>query len=175
MLAQRRSVLDPCHDHARDLQRGLGRTDNAKLDEYFQSIRDIETRLSQGGALVRRAAAEAAPIGEPRAGLAGHDEIRLMYDLIVAGAPDRQHARGHLPPAHPSLLTSLGITWSRPRHEPLPRPRGEQLEASQRRDLAQSELLAGLLDRLKAMKEPDGSRLFDHTAVAFGSNIRTGH
>ncbi len=25
------------------------------------------------------------------------------------------------------------------------------------------------------MKEPDGSRLFDHTALAYGSNIRTSH
>ena len=52
---------------------------------------------------------------------------------------------------------------------------GEKQEASERRDLAQSELLAGLLDRLKATKEPDGSTLFDHTTVAYGSNIRTGH
>ena len=52
---------------------------------------------------------------------------------------------------------------------------GEKLEASQRRDVAQSELLAGLLDRLKTTKEPDGSSLFDHTTVVYGSNIRTSH
>jgi hypothetical protein len=51
---------------------------------------------------------------------------------------------------------------------------GEKLDASQRRDLVQSELLAGFLDKLKATKEPDGSRLFDHVALAYGSNIRTG-
>src|SRR5690242_21395383 len=38
----------------------------------------------------------------------------------------------------------------------------ERLEASQRRDVAQSELLAGLLDRLKAVKEPDRSE--EHTS-----------
>ena len=47
--------------------------------------------------------------------------------------------------------------------------------ASQQRDLVQSELLAGLLDKLKATKEADGSRLFDHVALAYGSNIRTEH
>ena len=52
---------------------------------------------------------------------------------------------------------------------------GEKLDASQRRDLAQSELLAGLIDKLKATKEADGTRLFDHTALAYGSNIRTEH
>ena len=51
----------------------------------------------------------------------------------------------------------------------------EYLEASEKRDRAQSELLAGLLDKLKATREPDGSSLFDHTTVVYGSNIRTGH
>jgi hypothetical protein len=40
---------------------------------------------------------------------------------------------------------------------------------------AQSELLAHLLDKLKSTREPDGSTLFDHTTVVYGSNIRTGH
>ena len=33
----------------------------------------------------------------------------------------------------------------------------EYLEASEKRDRAQSELLAGLLDKLKATREPDDS------------------
>jgi hypothetical protein len=52
---------------------------------------------------------------------------------------------------------------------------GEKLEASQKRDLTQSELLAGFIDRLKSTKEADGTTLFDHVAVAYGSNIRTEH
>ena len=52
---------------------------------------------------------------------------------------------------------------------------GERLEASQQRDLVQSELLAGLIDKLKATKESDGTRLFDHTCLVFGSNIRNVH
>jgi hypothetical protein len=51
----------------------------------------------------------------------------------------------------------------------------EYLEASEKRDRAQSTLLAGLLEKLKSTKEPDGSCLLDHTTVVYGSNIRTGH
>ena len=47
--------------------------------------------------------------------------------------------------------------------------------ASQKRDLEQSRLLAGLFAKLKATKEADGSSLFDHTTIAYGSNIRTIH
>ena len=35
--------------------------------------------------------------------------------------------------------------------------------------------LPGLIDRLKATKEVDGSSLFDHVALAYGSNIRSIH
>ena len=52
---------------------------------------------------------------------------------------------------------------------------GERMLASQARDKAHSELLAGLIDQLKATKEADGSSLFDHTALAFGSNISSIH
>ena len=34
---------------------------------------------------------------------------------------------------------------------------------------------AGLIDKLKATKEADGSSLFDHVALAYGSNIRSIH
>jgi hypothetical protein len=49
------------------------------------------------------------------------------------------------------------------------------MDASKARDKAHSEMLAGLIDRLKATKEADGSSLFDHTTVAFGSNISSIH
>jgi hypothetical protein len=52
---------------------------------------------------------------------------------------------------------------------------GDRMAASQKRDTVQSELLAGLIDKLKATKEADGSSLFDHVALAYGSNIRTIH
>jgi hypothetical protein len=51
----------------------------------------------------------------------------------------------------------------------------EKLDASQRRDIAQAQLLAGLLDKLKATREADGTSLFDHVTVAFGTNTRTEH
>jgi len=44
LLAQKRSVLDAVRADARRVQRGLNKADNDKLDEYFQSVRDIETR-----------------------------------------------------------------------------------------------------------------------------------
>jgi hypothetical protein len=74
-----------------------------------------------------------------------------------------------------TLLTSMGLkTEAHTMSHYHGRP-GDVVDSSRKRDLAQSELLAGLITRLKNAKEPDGSTLFDHTTVVYGSNIRTGH
>jgi hypothetical protein len=52
---------------------------------------------------------------------------------------------------------------------------GERMAASKKRDATQSEQLAGLLDRLAAVKESDGTSLLDHTTLVYGSNIRSIH
>jgi hypothetical protein len=172
MLAEKRSVLDAVMTDAKRVQRGLNKTDNDKLDEYFQGVRDIETRLAKDEHWLAVPKAK-VPLAEPKPGLAGRDEIALMYDIIIAALQtDTTRVITYRQPVA-SLLGSIGIKVAA--HDMTHYTTGERLEASQRRDLAQSELLAGLLDKLKSTKEPDGTSLFDHTALAYGSNIRTVH
>ncbi len=174
MLAQKRSVLDTVRDNANALKRGLGKTDTAKLDEYFQGIRDIETRLSKDEQWIGVPQPK-APLAEPPPGLAGREEIKLMYDLILAAIQtDSTRVLTYRQPVN-TLLTSLGIKVHPHDMSHYHSTLGEKQEASQQRDLAQSDLLAGLIDKLKATKESDGTRLFDHVALAYGSNIRTEH
>jgi hypothetical protein len=98
-----------------------------------------------------------------------------MYDIMVAAMQtDSTRVLTYRQPVT-TLLTSLGLkTEAHTMSHYHGRP-GDVVESSRQRDLAQSELLAGLIDRLKAVKEADGSSLFDHTTVVYGSNIRTGH
>ena len=174
MLAQKRSVLDTVLENAHAMQRGLGKTDRAKLDEYFQGIRDIETRLSKDEQWIGVPPVP-APLPEPKPGLAGREEIKLMYDIIVAAMQtDSTRVLTYRQPVS-TLLTSMDIKVAPHDMSHYHSTMGEKQEASQRRDLAQSELLAGFIDKLKATKEADGTRLFDHVAVAYGSNIRTEH
>jgi hypothetical protein len=49
------------------------------------------------------------------------------------------------------------------------------MDVSQMRDLEQSKLFAHFLNRLKEIKEADGSSLFDHTTITLGSNIHSIH
>lgn len=174
MLQQKRSVLDAVLDDARSLQRGLGKNDSTKLDEYFEGIRDIETRLAKDEQWLGVPQPKTA-LREPKQGLAGYDEIKLMYDIMVAAlATDSSRVLTYRQPVS-TLLTSLDIKVHPHDMSHYHTVRGEKLDASHRRDVAQCELLAGLIDKLKATKEPDGSSLFDHTTLVYGSNIRTGH
>ena len=176
MLAQKRSVLDAVIDNAKSLQRGLAKNDNAKLEEYFQSIRDIETRLSKEEQWMEVPRPN-APLKEPAATVNGNgrEEIRLIYDIMIAAMQtDSTRVMTFRQPVA-TLLTAMDIKVHPHDMSHYHTTLGEKLDASQRRDIAQSELLAGFLDKLKATKEADGSTLFDNIALAYGSNIRTGH
>ena len=174
MLAQKRSVLDAVLDNAKSLQHGLAKNDKAKLDEYFQGIRDIETRLAKDEQWMG-APQPQAPIPEPKPEVDGREEIKLIYDIMIAAMQtDSTRVMTFRQPVN-TLLTALGVKVHPHDMSHYHTTLGEKLDASQRRDLAQSELLAGFLDTLKATQEADGSRLFDNLALAYGSNIRTGH
>ncbi len=172
MLAQKRSVLDAVLSDAKRVQRGLTKTDTDKLDEYFQSIRDIEVRLGKDEQWLGVPKAGAA-IPEPKPGLAGKAEIQVMYDLMAAAlqTDSTRVLTYRLPIAN--LLSSLGVKVAP--HDMSHYSPGERMEASQKRDAANSELLAGLLDKLKAVTEANDTRLFDHTTIVFGSNLSTVH
>jgi Protein of unknown function (DUF1552) len=174
MLAQKRSVLDAVLDNAHSLQRGLAKNDVAKLEEYFQGIRDIETRLAKEEQWLDVPRPQ-APLPEPQPGVNGREEIKLMYDIMIAAMQtDSTRVMTFRQPVA-TLLTAMDIKVHPHDMSHYHTTLGEKLDASQRRDLAQSELLAGFLDKLKTTKEADGSSLFDHVALAYGSNIRTGH
>jgi hypothetical protein len=172
LLAQKRSLLDTVMESSADLQRGLCKTDKAKLDEYFQGVREIERRLSKEEQWIGVPVAKSS-LAEPKPGIAGKEEIRLMYDIMLAAfQTDSTRVFSYRMPTA-SLLKSLEIPVIP--HEMSHYAPGPKMEASQKRDAAHSELLAGLLDRLKDTRETDGSRLFDHATVVLGSNLRVAH
>ena len=174
MLAKRQSVLDTVLENARQLQKQLGKDDNEKLDEYFESIRQIETSLGKEKKWLGVQPPK-APCPEPGAGLEGFEEIKMTYALMVAALQtDSTRVMTYRQPVD-TLLKSIGVKITPHGMSHYIAAQGEHLDGSQRRDIAQSQLFATLLERLKAAREPDGSSLFDHTTVVYGSNIRTGH
>jgi Protein of unknown function (DUF1552) len=80
-LAMRTSILDAVGQSRTGLLKKLGADDRQKMEEYFSSIREVETRLEQ--------AAEPVDLGDPNAIQPFSEfsdfgkQIRLMYDLMV--------------------------------------------------------------------------------------------
>jgi hypothetical protein len=174
MLKQQRSVLDSVRDDAKSVARGLTKTDIDKLSEYLQSIRDIETRLAKEEQWLEVPKTKPSqPLPEPGEGKTGFEEVRLMYDLMVAALQvDATRVVTYRQPVD-SFIRSLGATITG--HNMSHYQPGMRMEVSQMRDQKQSELLAELITKLKATKEPDGSSLFDHVSLSYGSNIQSIH
>lgn len=174
LLKQKRSVLDTVLEDADSVARGLNKEDADKLEEYLQSIRDIEARLAKDEQWLdkpkpRPADDLPAPAGE----VAGFEEIKLVYAMIAAALQaDVTRVATYRQPVS-SLLKSLKIPFSG--HNMSHYGPGPRMEASQLRDAKQAELLAGFIDKLKSVREADGSTLFDRTTVAYGSNIQSIH
>lgn len=171
-LAERRSVLDTMLGNAKQLQQKLGRADKDKLDEYFESVRSIENRIAKEETWLNVPRPK-APIPEPSVS-GGRELIEVTYDLmILAMQTDSTRIMTFRQPVQ-SLLNSENIKVGG--HD-ISHYHGnaEKKSASEKRDTVQSELLAGLIDRLKAAKEADGSCLFDHICLVYGSNLRTSH
>ena len=174
MLKKQRSVLDAVVEDAKDVGRGLGRNDADKLGEYLQSVRDIETRLSKEEQWLDVPKARPASLPEePQGAVAGYEEIKVMYDLMIAAMQvDATRVFTYRQPVE-SLLKSFGATITG--HNMSHYTNGDRKIVSQTRDQKQSELLAYFIDRLKATREADGSRLFDHVSLSYGSNINSIH
>lgn len=79
-LVMHRSILDLVAEDARQLRDRLGQNDQQKLDEYFNSVRDVERRIERMSRPVEAVSAEQRPGEEPKD---VGEHIRIMFDLLV--------------------------------------------------------------------------------------------
>jgi hypothetical protein len=86
-----KSVLDAVMSDANDLRRQISSTDQQKLDEYLESVRDVEQRLEKAGKqgelqgwrpVIDKPNTPRPPEGIPQ-NIADH--MRLMCDILVLG------------------------------------------------------------------------------------------
>jgi hypothetical protein len=174
LLQKRRSVLDAVREDAKSVNRGLSKGDADKLNEYLESIREIEVRLSKEEQWLDVPKSRPTdPVKEPTGNIAGYEEVKVMYDLMVASMQvDATRVFTYRLPVD-SFIASLGASISA--HNMSHYDNGQRKEVSEMRDRKQSELLAYLIDKLKASKEIDGSSLYDNISLAYGSNISSIH
>ncbi|MEM7143811.1 MAG: DUF1552 domain-containing protein [Verrucomicrobiota bacterium] len=173
-LAEQRSVLDTVMSDAKSVKRKISKSDNEKLDEYFESVREIEVRLSKEEQWLGIEKKQPdPPLTEPSESLIGYEEMGVMVDLMVAAMQvDATRVITYRMPVD-TMISSLGAGISA--HTMSHYSHGERREVSEMRDLHNAKFLARFIDKLRASKEADGSNLFDQTSLTFGTNLFSVH
>jgi len=169
-LQQDRSILDSVTARVKQLQQKLGTSDNTKLSDYLESLRDTERRIQKAEEQSARQGPELVqPAGVPD-GFEPH--VKLLYDLqVLAYQADLtrvitfMYGREQTGRPYPQI----GIPEP---HHPLTHHQNEpsKMEKCTAIQLYHVALFATYLEKLKATPDGDGS-LLDHMVLLYGGGI----
>lgn len=169
-----KSVLDFVQDHARSMQGKLGTNDRRKLDEYFTAIREVEKRIAKNGIAPPTIPDQNVPNFNAEYTFERH--MRLMFDIMVlAFQTDSTRITtflvGHDQSNRPyPFVNAPGGHHSTSHH----RNSEESLGRLQRIDEFHVKQFAYLLERMKSVKEGEGT-LLDNCMITYGSGISDGN
>ena len=172
--ATRSSILDFVAGDARRLMKKVSGSDRAKLDEYFNSVRDVEKSIEH--------ALKFDPPEPPEMDLPEdipgeyQAHVRLMYDIqLLAFQTDSTRISSF-------MLGNAGSNRTFPEvdvrdgHHSLSHHRNEadKMEQLRRIDRYQVEQFAWFLGRMKSVTEGDAT-LLDNSMILYGSAISDGN
>jgi hypothetical protein len=175
------SLLDTVLEQAKDLRRKGSGADQARLDEYFESVRAVERRLEASLKPQKRWINEGKfPLDRPAPGLPDtHAEhVRLMLDILVLAFwtdstriatfmfGDAQSAQDY------SFLEGVtkGSFHGMSHHRDIPEKRAQY----ERIVTWHVEQFAYLLDRMRSLDE-GGSSLLDNSMALYGGSLSDGN
>ena len=170
-LRRNASLLDWVHEDIARLQKKLGPGDRTKVNQYLDTVREVERRI-------QKAEAETAdnrlpdldrPVGVPAAYA---DHARLMFDLqVLALQGDVTRVITFQLARETSTRTYPEIGVSEP-HHPLTHNGGnpEKLAQVAKINAFHVSLFAYFLEKLRTTREGNGS-LLDHSVYLYGSGM----
>ena len=169
-LRQQKSILDSVTEKLANLKRELGTQDRVKVDEYTESIRDVERRIQKAD---EQRDVELPAIEQPQGVPAVfEDHLALMLDLqLLALQSDltrvisfmigkEQSARPYPQIGVPEVHHPLS------HHNDIP----ELIERMSKINCYHTRLFSQYLAKLRATNDGDGS-LLDHMTILYGSGI----
>ncbi len=174
------SVLDLVMEQAKSLRRKGSSGDQARLDQYFDSVRSVEQRMEAAMRPQRRWINQGKfPLERPAPGLpdAHADHVRLMLDiLLLALWSDNTRI----------ATMMLGDAQSSQDYSFLPGVKGNFHGLSHHRDIEAQraqyekivtwniEQVAYFLNRMRSLDE-GGKSLLDNSMVLFGGSLKDGN
>jgi hypothetical protein len=189
-LALDRSVLDTAVDEVKDLQGRLGAVDRRRLEQYVESLRDVERRLSDREAILdkgRPAFDEAGVRLAPEGRNSMREHIELMTDLIaLAFQTDMTRVATQVLGGEGGPNYDEYKDWAKTAGAPLrgahdyhhkggqAGPDDPDAKVIHQRDAMFCACLARLMDKLAAIEARDGT-LLDHTVLLLGGSQISSH
>jgi hypothetical protein len=165
-----RSALDSVTERISELKQRLGPDDRHKLDEYLESIRDVERRIDVAMRKQPAALPETTrPAGAPDS---WSEHVKLMFDLqVLAIRADLTRVWTFLYGREATSMTFPHLNISMGHHE-ISHHNFEKhkLDALAKINVDQSRLFAYFLSKLDAIREAD-STLLDRSLILYGSNL----
>ncbi|MCG8650104.1 MAG: DUF1552 domain-containing protein [Pirellulales bacterium] len=170
-LRKRASLLDSVADEMQRLKLQLGANDRNKVDDYFESIREVERRIQRAEASVMDNPLPDLdrPVGVP-ADYADH--ARLMFDLqLLAFQADITRIVSFQLAREASTRTYPEIGVPEPHHPVTHHGNNpEKLAKVAKINQFHVSLFAEFLEKMRATPEADGS-LLDHSLYLYGSGM----
>jgi hypothetical protein len=165
-----RSILDGVREELGNLERTVGPSDRAKLDEYVQAVRDVERRIG----LAEKQNSKELPLVEQPLGVPSDyaQHARLMMDLLaLAYQSDLTRVSTFMLAREISnrAYPEIGISDS---HHPLSHHQDKpaNLEKLHKINEYHFQQFAYLVDKLAGLRDGDGS-LLDSTLLFYGAAI----
>lgn len=171
-LDEGRSILDALQGEAARFRRRYGPGDRAKIDEYFQSVREMEQRLKQAESWTRKPKPKVQ--AEPPQDISNESDLigrmRLLFELLpLALQTDSTRLATVLIQGRNDVPPVPGVSVD---HHNLSHHGQDPRKIEQLRLIEEAEIRAfsALLAALKAKQEA-GAPILDRTMVLFGSNL----
>ena len=168
------SILDSVLQETSQLTARLGSADTSKLDEYLDSIRDVEQRIQAAESHVQESVElPDRPVGIPAS---FEEHCNLMFDLqLTAFRADVTRVFSLIMARELSSRSyaNIGVPGN---HHLISHHREDPVLVSQkaRIDTYHVQLLAKFLEKMQATPDGDGS-LLDHSLILYGSGMGNGN
>ena len=168
------SILDGVMDDAQAMQGQLGYTDRQKMDEYLNSVREIEQRIERAEQFsLKLPDADLKPEGIPKV---YKDHIRLMFDMMVLAFQTDSTRIATFMLAHDGSNRSfkeIGVGEGH-HHISHHNNRRDWKEKLAKIDRFYVEQYAYFLEKLRSIPE-GGGNLLDNSMIVYGSGISDGN
>jgi hypothetical protein len=168
-LRRRKSVLDGVAQQARQLQVGLTPADRTRVDDYLQTVREIEQRIARTEQQNAKAPMLASPAGVPDD---YGEHVGLMFDLMaVAFQADITRVFSFMMGRELSGRTYPHLGINEPHHAVSHHQnKAERIEKYTTTNVYHAELVAKFIKKLQSTPDGDGT-LLDNSLMLWGSGL----